>query len=621
MVRSPSVPAKTEQNEIDLESRLAHLEAELIRERRISQALREVSLAIGSVSEIDPVLELILSKITEVLDADRATLYLLNSNDNTLDSRVVVGGLAQTIRVRVGRGIAGVVARTGKPIRVKDAYRDKRFMRDWDILTGYRTRSILAAPMKNHVGRIIGVVQALNKHGGESHFTEEDESLLMALAQHAAVTVDNMALFIAQQEQNKQLVEIKEQLEHRVRDLDLLFTIESSMARASSIEALLQAALSEATGACGARAGAVLLPASAPTEDGFGKSDGAGSVPAGMATLYFFERDAREKLRTVLSRPNEGFIGWIYQNGVDATSTEVEYDTKSARRLDAAFGFQTGTAIGAPLDGQEGDRCGAIALYDDKSDRVFSADDRYLLQLIAANVSTAVQLFRSRLAQERAERLTTIGRLLSSVIHDLKTPMTVISGYTQLMVAADDPKVRSDYSEFILKQFQLIQQMQREVLEFARGERTILIRRVYLQSFMRSFEQSLVPELEGSPVTLRVELDDRGVARFDEGKVTRALHNLVRNAIEAMGERGGKLTIRVRREAQNVIFSVSDTGPGIPKAIRSKLFQSFVTAGKKGGTGLGLAIVKKIVDEHSGQLEVRTSSRGTTFSFSIPQAP
>ena len=92
--------------------------------------------------------------------------------------------------------------------------------------------------------------------------------------------------------------------------------------------------------------------------------------------------------------------------------------------------------------------------------------------------------------------------------------------------------------------------------------------------------------------------------------MTRVLHNLARNAVEAMGPRGGTLTLRVARENGDLVVSVNDTGKGIPKEIEDKLFQSFVTSGKRGGTGLGLAIVKKIVDEHAGAIAVQSSPAG-----------
>jgi signal transduction histidine kinase len=201
----------------------------------------------------------------------------------------------------------------------------------------------------------------------------------------------------------------------------------------------------------------------------------------------------------------------------------------------------------------------------------------------------------------------------------MRTPLTVISGYVQLMATASDAGQRADHARLILKQFDLISAMQREVLEFARGERSILVRKVYLTRFFDDIEKQLRRELDGTGVEFALELEDRGVARFDEAKMTRVLHNLTRNAVEAMGSKGGRLTVRVAREGNEFLVSVSDTGRGIPKEIEDKLFQSFVTSGKRGGTGLGLAIVKKIVDEHSGTITVKSTPQGATFTLRLPQ--
>jgi signal transduction histidine kinase len=162
--------------------------------------------------------------------------------------------------------------------------------------------------------------------------------------------------------------------------------------------------------------------------------------------------------------------------------------------------------------------------------------------------------------------------------------------------------------------------MQREVLEFARGETKIFVRRVYMKKFLGELEKQIRLEIGVQPVSVEVRVDSKLVARFDEGRVARALHNLARNALEAMGERGGRLTLGASLEEGELLLTVSDTGPGIPKEIEHRLFQSFVTLGKRGGTGLGLAIVKKIVEEHGGRVEVRSSSTGATFELRLPQA-
>src|SRR5271166_3432481 len=224
---------------------------------RVSKALREVGTALGTTLDLDQLLELILDKITEALEADRATLYLLDETNDELVSRIALGDDVRSIRLKIGSGIAGHVARTGKFLHANDAYKDPRFSPEWDMLTGYRTRSILAAPMKNHLGKTIGVVQVLNKKKGE--FTDDDADILSALATQAAVSIDNSRLFLSVTQKNVQLLDTKEQLERRVRDLKLLFDLERAMSRAASLEELLMAVLGEAMRACEARSGAVAV--------------------------------------------------------------------------------------------------------------------------------------------------------------------------------------------------------------------------------------------------------------------------------------------------------------------------------------------------------------------------
>ena len=586
-----------------LQARVAELEAALVRETRISAALREVGLALGTTLDLDQLLELILGKLTEALEADRATLYLLDEANDELVSRIVQGREVQSIRLKVGAGIAGHVAKTGRSLYVKEPYKDPRFNAEWDMISGYRTRSILAAPMKNHMGRTIGVIQVLNKKRGE--FTDVDSVILAALATQAAISIDNSRLFLSVTQKNMQLLDTKEQLEHRVRDLKLLFDLESAMGRAGTLDELFSAVLNEAMRACEARAGAVML-----REDS-----------SGVLTIHVLDEKHR-KIRRFTAKDGQGLIGWSMKNNCVLLTNEAIDDPRRDKDLDGIVGFDCDAALAVPFEGENGKTMGAIALYN-KRDRGFTEEDRALLVLVAANASTAVRLQLSRETREREERLTTIGRLLSGVIHDLKTPLTVISGYVQLMQQAESKEQRDEYAELILRQFDHISTMQREVLEFARGEKNILVRKVYLQKFFNDIKAALEPQLERYDVELVLEVLDKGTARFDEGKITRVVHNLARNAAEAMNEKGGRFTIRVTRDKEAadgaVVMTFTDTGPGIPKEIEHRLFQSFVTSGKKGGTGLGLAIVKKIAEEHGGTISVSSTSKGATFKLRLPQ--
>jgi signal transduction histidine kinase/putative methionine-R-sulfoxide reductase with GAF domain len=570
-------------------------------ERRVSAALREVGVALGTTFDLDDLLELILSKLTDLVQADRATLYLLDEANKELVSRLVVGDKVRSIRMKVGHGIPGIVAQTGKSIRIRDAYTDPQFERDWDVLTGYRTKSMLVAPLKNHLGRTIGVIQVLNKKCGQE-FTGDDEAILSALSTQAAVAIDNSRLFLSLIQKNKQLLDTTDQLQRKLQDLSLLFELERRTARATTLEELSLAVLGQCAAACEARGAALLLS----------------EEESGDLVEYLYDSQNPSELRRIGVKSREGFLGAAMAAEDILSLHEAGSDARFSPNIEGSFGFPVTSVLAVPLEG-ESSPLGAIGLFSHEDGGAFDDADTSLLRLVSANVSTAVRLFNANRSRERSQRLTSIGRLLSQVIHDFKSPMSVISGYAQLMADSDDRQVRAEYSEEILKQFDLLAAMQREVLEFARGEKTVFVRKVYLNKFFADVRRQLALEISGKPIELLFQVDTKLVARFDEGRLARVIHNLSRNAIEAMGEAGGVLTIGARMDGQDLLIWVQDTGPGIPAAIEGQLFQSFVTMGKAGGTGLGLAIVKKIVEEHGGTVSVTSSSAGANFELRLPQ--
>ena len=142
------------------------------------QAIMAISRAMGSERNLDRLLGLIVKSVSQVVGADRTSLFLLDAERHELVTRVSQG--AREIRLPVGSGIAGSVAATGKLINIPHAYADERFNRDHDRTTGYITRSILCLPLVNYSGDTVGVIQTLNKIGGEP-FNAYDEQVLAAL--------------------------------------------------------------------------------------------------------------------------------------------------------------------------------------------------------------------------------------------------------------------------------------------------------------------------------------------------------------------------------------------------------------------------------------------------------
>jgi signal transduction histidine kinase len=155
--------------------------------------LMKVGAAISSELDLDALLRTISQTTSHLLGAERSTVFLVDRSRNELWSRVAEGLDRQEIRIPLAAGIAGTVASSGTPIRISDAYTDPRFNPEVDKRTGYRTRNILCAPMRNARGQVIGVFQVLNKRGGD--FSALDEQLLASLSSQAAVAVENAQLY------------------------------------------------------------------------------------------------------------------------------------------------------------------------------------------------------------------------------------------------------------------------------------------------------------------------------------------------------------------------------------------------------------------------------------------
>ena len=272
-----------------------------------------------------------------------------------------------------------------------------------------------------------------------------------------------------------------------------------------------------------------------------------------------------------------------------------------ARELAARYGYRSRSLCAAPIQ-SEGRILGVLEL----------------LTLLGGQAGRSLRLARDRAARERDERLRLLGQTIASVLHDLRSPLTVVQSYAELMAYEPDQKQRLEYSDAVSRQVLGIGQMTREVLSYLRGESAFLPTQVHLDRFLGDLREVLTRELAEKHIELRIDQRAQCKIRIDEGKVKRAVINLARNAAEAMPD-GGTFTIAAWKEGERIVLSFADTGSGIPEQIRDKVFQPFVTQGKRDGTGLGLAIVKQVIEAHGGEVRFEsTPGKGTTFTFSLP---
>jgi len=171
----------------------AHMNERSLATQREQTQIMEVTRAISSELSIDALLARIMRVASDLLDAERSTLFLHDPARGELWSRVAEGLGKREIRVRENVGVAGDVFVSGRAVNIADAYADPRFNPDVDRETGYQTRSILAVPIINKACKTIGVMQVLNRRGGS--FSLRDQRRLELLAAQSAIALDNARLF------------------------------------------------------------------------------------------------------------------------------------------------------------------------------------------------------------------------------------------------------------------------------------------------------------------------------------------------------------------------------------------------------------------------------------------
>jgi two-component system chemotaxis response regulator CheY len=249
-------------------------------------------------------------------------------------------------------------------------------------------------------------------------------------------------------------------------------------------------------------------------------------------------------------------------------------------------------------------------------------DTREFLSILAGQAAAALHHVELLDERVRGDRLATIGRMIATIVHDFRNPMTAIKGYGSLVEGDLSPDRRRQYARLIVEETDRLGGMIEEILDFTRGERTILRPRVVPVNVLAdAVERLLAPELKSRGVTFRRELDYEGELVLDVDRLTRALLNFAGNALDAMPS-GGTLTLASRREGSRVELIVSDTGVGIPEELQPRLFEPFFTHGKPRGLGLGMSIARKIVEEHGGEVRlVSRRDRGTRVTLSMPIEP
>jgi len=445
------------------------LKRKLKRKELEMRSIQYIGKALSSVLNLHKLLILIMDEVTKLMNAERGTLYVVDSEKGELWSQIAQKAEIKEIRLKIGKGIAGYVAQTGETINIKDAYRDSRFDPSTDKKTGFVTKSILCMPIREpvkeegQIGDIIAVIQILNKI--DAIFTKDDEELLKSLVSQIAIALANSRLYSI--------------LEDRVNELNLLFNLEKELSLTLNLDNMLKHLLDLVAQSFNAENGLLLLTEKEAYD---------------FSSRYGKNLDVKKLTKASFST-EKGIIGQVFKSGESYITNDASQDKYIDKEMTDYFGLSVRQLICTPLLSEK-KAIGVLMLLNKAGEHCyFSQNDRKVLESVAGHIAMGIENFRLKEEKMKADRLATIGNMMSTIVHDLRTPMNNIYGFVDLMLEEDDRDTREEYAEIVNEQIKILTNMTTDVLDFAKGKTTILPSKQpvdkLIKNFARFFEEDV----------------------------------------------------------------------------------------------------------------------------------
>ncbi len=535
----------------------------------------------------------LLSELMRAFPADSGSLCLLNPHTGYLEISKHHGLPTDTgnFALKLGQGVTGWATLHKEPLLIPDVVGDPRY-----IAARATVRCEMAAPLI-YQEQAIG---CLNLDSDHPHaFTEQDLKRLARFAAQAGRTLHRIWQLDRLQRESAQLetlVELGHSLVARLEESDLLTTL--------------------------TRSGRSLFDARLCTLHACDPSQRMFELQAWSSEMSFSD----STLRREPFGAEHSLIATALRVGKVVEFQELT-GTAGHGAVDLPADPELCSMLAAPLL-VDGAPTGVLAIYTNRPHR-FSDAQKRLLAALASFASVALhnarlyaRVFQSEESLRKAQTLTTLGLLAAEIAHEIRNPLTVIKllhGALGTDFAPDDPRRRD--LQVITEKIEQLEGIVARVLSFARTP-GVIHSRWQLAGIIEDTLLLLRAKLGQSGVQLRYAPPPRPFqVEANKGQLQQVFLNLALNAVQAMPH-GGTLGVNFTEAAgavgQVVHIDFTDNGTGIPEAIRTRIFESFLS-GRADGTGLGLGIAQRIVKDHHGELSlVSTGSQGTTMRVTLP---
>lgn len=565
------------------------------------QIINQVTFSLAATLELESLLDLIMDKAIELFDAQAGSLLLSDTDTGELVFKIVRGPAEKELvgtRLPLGAGIAGMAAQTARSDITNDVSSDDRWFSEVDEDTHFHTRSILTVPLLRHT-RVLGVVQVINKGSG-ALFDESDENLLNSFASQAVVALENARL-VEQTDQKLQM---------SVEELSMLQQLDRDLNASLSLDTVLNITLDRLLTITKGTAGAIIL------------KDREGLPQLKTWRSYDWNFDPNELTAEKLT---DGLVGQVLASGKPLIINNV-HEVEGYIRSN----FDTMSQLTLPLVHKQ-EAIGVILVESDQLER-FTEEDRDTAVRIATHAAIAIAnalLYEQVTAANQAK-----SEFVSMVSHELKTPMTAVRGYVDLILAGLTGELspqQKQYLEIVSANISRMGQQIQDLTDISRIEMNHLrieFQPISLNEVMDETMKTTNSLCEQKSITLHIDMpDDLPPIEADKSRLVQVMTNLISNACKYSpphSETVVRFSLKECKKQSFVCIAVQDHGYGISEEDQQQLFTKFFRSDDPNirqakGTGLGLSITKGIVELHGGEMWLESAvGKGTTFFFTLP---
>ena len=265
----------------------------------------------------------------------------------------------------------------------------------------------------------------------------------------------------------------------------------------------------------------------------------------------------------------------------------------------------------------------ALSLMKSISRLVRSSNDSFVSELRQRNaelMKTNEELREAQRRLVRQERLSSLGKFSSMILHDLRNPLSVIKGYADMLELklGDDSPSLSKYASNIRRETSRLTGLTNEWLDFSRGEIRLAYSPASMTDMFAQLRESCEPGLAAKGISATWEVGFDETSLLDAERMLRVLINVVDNARKACG-RNGRVDVSADRDGDRLVIKVKDDGEGMDAETLAHVFDPFYSASDRGGTGLGMHIVKTVVEAHGGGVDIASGvGEGTEITITVP---